>query len=296
MERDSLSERQKMKVRILTAIGIAVFGIPLLIFSDYVIYPIALGLLCAIAAFELMRVFGVHKNWFVSIPTYVMTALLPIVYFLTVPKNAPREEVYGYIVTLFLAVAVYILYLAAVAVFSGGRLPFSTLALTFASVTYITFAFNALAMLRYMPYGAYIYLMVFIGAWTCDTFAYFTGRLFGRHKLAPTLSPKKTVEGSIGGMLFTVGGFALYGFIIECVDKNVEANYLALCLIGLALSVVSQIGDLFASLIKREYGVKDYSRMLPGHGGVMDRFDSILAVSIVLLVLCYFFTPFTFVF
>ena len=284
-----------MKVRILTAIGIAVFGIPLLIFSDYVIYPIALGLLCAIAAFELMRVFGVHKNWFVSIPTYVMTALLPIVYFLTVPKNAPREEVYGYIVILFLAVAIYLLYLAAVAVFSGGRLQFSTLALTFASVTYITFAFNALAMLRYMPYGAYIYLMVFIGAWVCDSFAYFTGRLFGRHKLAPTLSPKKTIEGSIGGMLFTVGGFALYGFIIECVDKNIESNYLALCLIGLALSVVSQIGDLFASLIKREYGVKDYSRMLPGHGGVMDRFDSILAVSIVLLVLCYFFTPFTFV-
>ena len=74
------------------------------------------------------------------------------------------------------------------------------------------------------------------------------------------------------------------------------ANYLALCLIGLALSVVSQIGDLFASLIKREFGVKDYSRMLPGHGGVMDRFDSILAVSIVLLVLCSFFSPFTFVF
>ena len=285
-----------MKVRILTAIGIAVFGIPLLIFSDYVIYPIALGLLCAIAAFELMRVFGVHKNWFVSIPTYVMTALLPIVYFFTVPKNAPREEVYGYIVPLFLAVAVYILYLAAVAVFSGGKLQFSRHALTIASITYITFAFNALAMLRYMPFGSYIYLMVFIGAWTCDTFAYFTGRLFGRHKLAPTLSPKKTIEGSIGGMLFTVGGFALYGFIIESVTDNIVANYLALCLIGLALSVVSQIGDLFASLIKREYGVKDYSRMLPGHGGVMDRFDSILAVSIVLLVLCYFFTPFTFVF
>lgn len=285
-----------MKVRILTAIGIAIFGIPLLVFSEYVIYPIALGLLCAIAAFELMRVFDVHKNWFVSIPTYVMTATLPCIYFVTVPKNAPREEVYGYIVTLFLVLAIYLLYLAAVAVFSGGKLRFSKLALTFASITYITFAFNALNLLRYMPYGSYIYLMVFIGAWVCDSFAYFTGRLFGRHKLAPTLSPKKTIEGSIGGMLFTVGAFALYGFIIECVDKNTDANYLALCLIGLALSVVSQIGDLFASLIKREFGVKDYSRMLPGHGGVMDRFDSILAVSIVLLVLCSFFSPFTFVF
>ena len=285
-----------MKVRILTAIGIAVFGIPLLIFSNYVIYPIALGVLCAIAAFELMRVFDVHKNWFVAIPTYIMTALLPCIYFLTVPKNAPQEEVYAYIVTLFLTLAIYLLYLAAVAVFSGGKLQFSRLALTFAAITYITFAFNALALLRYMPYGSYIYLMVFIGAWTCDTFAYFTGRLFGRHKLAPTLSPKKTIEGSIGGMLFTVGGFALYGFIIESTVEYIEANYLELCIMGLALSVVSQIGDLFASLIKREFGVKDYSRILPGHGGIMDRFDSILAVSIVLLVLCYFFSPFTFVF
>ena len=285
-----------MKVRILTAIGIAVFGIPLLIFSNYVIYPIALGVLCAIAAFELMRVFDVHKNWFVAIPTYIMTALLPCIYFVTVPKNAPQEEVYASIVTLFLTLAIYLLYLAAVAIFSGGKLQFSRLALTFASVTYITFAFNALALLRYMPYGSYIYLMVFIGAWTCDTFAYFTGRLFGRHKLAPTLSPKKTIEGSIGGMLFTVGAFALYGFIIESTVEYIEANYLELCIMGLALSVVSQIGDLFASLIKREFGVKDYSRILPGHGGIMDRFDSILAVSIVLLVLCYFFSPFTFVF
>ena len=284
-----------MKVRILTAIGIAIFGIPLLIFSDYVVFPIALGLLCAIAAFELMRVFDVHKNWFVAIPTYLMTAVLPFgVYFADLGSTeAATANFNTYITVLFLAVGVYILYLAAVAVFSGGRLQFSKLALTFASVTYITFAFTALAMLRYIHHGAYIYLMVFIGAWVCDSFAYFTGRLFGRHKLAPTLSPKKTVEGSIGGMLFTVGAFALYGFIIECVDRGIESNYLALCLIGLAVSVISQIGDLFASLIKREFGVKDYSKMLPGHGGVMDRFDSILAVSILLLVLCIFFSPFT---
>lgn len=287
-----------MKVRILTAIGIAVFGIPLLVFSEYIIYPIAVGLLCATSAFELMRVFGVHKNWFVSIPTYLMCALVPFCVYLTdirTSGDGAYSKIYNYIALMFTTVAVYILYLAAVSVFSGGKLLFSKLAMTFASVTYILFAFTSLSLLRYMPHGAYIYLMVFIGAWVCDSFAYFTGRLFGKHKLAPTLSPKKTVEGSVGGMLFTVGAFALYGFIIECVDKNVEADYLALCLIGLALSVVSQIGDLFASLIKREFGVKDYSRMLPGHGGVMDRFDSILAVSTVLLILCFFFSPFTYV-
>lgn len=83
----------------------------------------------------------------------------------------------------------------------------------------------------------------------------------------------------------------LYGFIVESIT-GINARYLILALIGLILSVVSQIGDLWASLIKREYGVKDYSRMMPGHGGIMDRFDSVLAISTVLMALCMVLPPF----
>ena len=278
-----------MKVRILTSIGMAVFGLPLLIFSDYVIYPIAVGLLAAIASFELMRVFGIHKNLAVAIPTYVLTSLLPFFSY----RKYFDISTETYMLILAVSVFFYLLYLAAVAVFSRGKLQFSTLAATFAAVAYVAVCFTSMSLLRYMPYGEYLFEMIFIGAWSCDTFAYFTGRLFGKHKLAPELSPKKTVEGAIGGIVCTVGAFALYGFIIECVNPHLDANYLVLCIFGLLLSVVSQVGDLFASLIKREYGVKDYGRMLPGHGGVMDRFDSILTVAIVLMVACVLFNPFT---
>ena len=128
--------------------------------------------------------------------------------------------------------------------------------------------------------------MPFIGAWVSDTFAYFTGRLLGRHKLAPAISPKKTVEGSIGGIVFAVAVFAAYGLILA--SRGFSPNYLALCLAGLFVSILSQIGDLALSLIKREYGVKDYGKLFPGHGGVLDRFDSVIATAPIILILSLF--------
>ncbi len=277
-----------MKVRILTAIGIAVFGLPLLIFSDYAVYPIALGILCAISSFELLRVFEMHKRLTLAIPTYIISALLPVF------SYTPFFGIDGstYMLILALVIFSYLLYLAGYAVLSRGRLSFASLSACFTAVAYVTVCFTSMSLLRYMNNGEYLFELIFIGAWMCDTFAYFTGRLFGKHKLAPELSPKKTIEGSIGGMIFSVGGFALYGFIIECVNPLLDANYLILCILGFVISAIAQIGDLFASLIKREHGIKDYSKILPGHGGILDRFDSILIVSPVLMVACILFPPF----
>ena len=170
-------------------------------------------------------------------------------------------------------------------------LEFGDVAAVFISVTYVTVSFTSMALTRYMKNGVYIFALVFVAAWMCDIFAYFTGRFFGKHKLAPHLSPKKTVEGSIGGIIFAILGCMLYGFVVSKAT-GLGASYLVLALLGLVLSIISQIGDLWASLIKRERGVKDYSRMLPGHGGVMDRFDSILAIATVLMAVCMVFPPF----
>ena len=159
------------------------------------------------------------------------------------------------------------------------------------AVTYVSVSFSAMSLTRYIKNGEYVFAMVFIAAWSCDVFAYFTGRLFGKHKLAPHLSPKKTVEGSIGGVIFAILSCVLYGFIIHKAT-GLESNYVVLGVIGLVLSVFSQVGDLFASLIKREYGVKDYSKIMPGHGGIMDRFDSILSISSILLLICIICAPF----
>lgn len=292
-----------MKERVITSIGIGVVVIPILIFSRYIVYPIFLGLLAAIAVWELLRVFGFEKRYEISVPSYMVAGFLPIFAhdFFTGGKTG------DYILVLGAAIFTFLLYLVAACVVGKELimrknaekedskkqhiLEFGDVAAVFISVTYVTVSFTSMALTRYMKNGVYIFALVFVAAWMCDIFAYFTGRFFGKRKLAPHLSPKKTVEGSIGGIIFAILGCMLYGFVVSKAS-GLGANYLVLALLGLVLSIISQIGDLWASLIKREHGVKDYSRMLPGHGGVMDRFDSILAISTVLMAVCMVFPPF----
>ena len=291
-----------MKERVITGIGIGIVGIPLLIFSEYIVYPIFLGLMALIGVWELLRVFGLHKSYDISIPAYLIALLLPI---FAHDSITPTEGQGDYLLITATVVFAFLLYLIAVCVFKKERqlsaaerdssevriIGFGDVAAVFTSVAYVTVSFTAMSLTRYMQNGGKIFGLVFIAAWMCDTFAYFTGRLFGKHKLAPNLSPKKTIEGSVGGIFFAVIGCIVYGLIIEA-TTDLRANYLVLGALGLVLSVVSQIGDIWASLIKREHAIKDYSRMLPGHGGVMDRFDSILAISTPLMAVCMKFPPF----
>jgi phosphatidate cytidylyltransferase len=116
----------------------------------------------------------------------------------------------------------------------------------------------------------YVVWLIFIIAWSTDTFAYFTGLLFGKHKLAPIISPKKTIEGAIGGIV----GCAVSTFIFSIIFIP-EIAVISI-LFGILGSVISQLGDLNASMIKRSNGIKDFGYIIPGHGGILDRFDSIL--------------------
>lgn len=134
---------------------------------------------------------------------------------------------------------------------------------------------------RMMENGIYIVWLVFIASWACDTCAYFFGVLFGKHKLAPVLSPKKSIEGSIGGIFGSaVVGF-LYAFVlyksgVTFVEGDVLRAFPIIAAVG---SVLSQIGDLAASGIKRNNDIKDYGKLIPGHGGIMDRFDSVIVTA-----------------
>jgi phosphatidate cytidylyltransferase len=141
-------------------------------------------------------------------------------------------------------------------------------------------------------FGVFLVVLVFVISWVSDTAAFAVGSLIGKHKLIPEVSPKKTVEGAIGGVVFSALLCPLYGLGLDLIIENIQVNYLYLFLFGLVLSVVSQFGDLMASLIKREYGVKDYGRIFPGHGGVLDRFDSVIAVSTILMILSTVLPPF----
>jgi len=131
---------------------------------------------------------------------------------------------------------------------------------------------------RIHSYGEYFVWLIFISAWACDTFALFAGVMFGRHKLAPVLSPKKTVEGSIGGVLGAILTAIVYGYVIShFTSVNEEINIVFLCgVIGGFGAVFAQLGDLTASAIKRHTGIKDFGKVIPGHGGIMDRFDSVI--------------------
>ena len=275
-----------MKIRAITSLGIAVVGIPLLIFSKYLIFTVALSLLAFLATFEMLRALGLGKIYYISVPAYLLALALPFpTYFM-----AGKETTY--ILILALSFFAYLLYLFALAVFMRGKIKYSEIGEAFMSVVYVVASFTSFGILRYLENGLWCLSLVFVGAWGCDVFAYLVGSMIGRHKLIPEISPKKTVEGSIGGIVFATGGFALFGWIISMTTSLVP-NYLVLLIAGFASSIIAQIGDLIASFIKREHGVKDYGRILPGHGGIMDRFDSALAVTTSLMVICLLFPPFS---
>jgi phosphatidate cytidylyltransferase len=144
---------------------------------------------------------------------------------------------------------------------------------------YVAFPLSFICFTRSRPWGeAYVWL-IFISAWGSDTFAFFTGRALGRHKLTPILSPNKTVEGAVGGL----AGAALAGFLYAWLRFGLlagggfPAGPAALCTAVAAVGAVfSQVGDLAASAIKRHTGIKDFGKIIPGHGGLLDRFDSVL--------------------
>ena len=187
-----------------------------------------------------------------------------------------------------IAVMLYLMYLFAFVIFSHGKILYTDAVTLCLSVFYILLGINMLVFIRDFPKGEYIYLLVFIGAWITDTFAYFVGVLFGKHKLIEDVSPKKTIEGSIGGTIFCAIGFVSLGLVVGAIDASVKPNIILLVISGLLVAVISQLGDLIMSVIKRHYGIKDYGRLLPGHGGALDRFDSILAVSLGVASMCIF--------
>lgn len=277
-----------MKRRVFTGAIIVAVALPIIIFSEYVIYPIALSLFCLAAIHELLKVAEVTNQYSICIPSYIIALAMP--FFAFFAPGGHREK---YIYILAATVILFMLYLFALMIFRKGFLPYKKVAEIYMIVSYVVISFTALSLLRYIEHGRFVFFLVFIAAWGCDTFAYLVGTLIGKHKLIPEISPKKTVEGAIGGTIATMLLFALYGFLVGRYWGNgTQPRYGLLIAYGFVLAVVGQIGDLIASAIKREHGIKDYGNILPGHGGIMDRFDSILAVSTVLIMLAEMHSPF----
>lgn len=271
-----------MKQRLITAVfGFAVL-IPLMIFSDTPVFAVAVALLAAIGVFEMIGCIGLRRKLEVLLPSLIIAFAVPIMSRYIVKLNGKISYCLAVIAAVLF---IYMYYLMVLAVVSKGTKSIMDMALVFLTTAYISIGFASVLMLRDLPHGQFLYLLVFIGAWVTDGAAYFVGRAFGKHKLIPDVSPKKTVEGAIGGSIFCALSFLAYGLVVAHFSDS-TVNAVEIIIAGLIISVISQFGDLIASLIKRHYGIKDYGKIFPGHGGVMDRFDSIISIAPFLLMLC----------
>ena len=279
-----------MLKRIITAIVALCVFVPIVIYSETWVFPAAISLCAAIGIIEMLGCMGQKKNAFFSIPLCLVAIFAPL--YVRYTHDGGRE-IFDALMLLVGISFITALYVFGVAVFANKKIAVTEAGLLFATSFYIIAAFTSIVYIHdFISQGVHIYLLAFICAWVTDSFAYFSGRLFGKHKLIPTVSPKKTVEGAIGGVAFCVIGMLAFGFIIERFfnpDGSIQANYLVLAISGVFISVVSQIGDLIMSLIKRHYGIKDYGKIFPGHGGILDRFDSVLAVTLILAFICTYF-------
>lgn len=264
-----------MLKRTITSICAIILFIPICWFSDTFIFPAAMSVLSLAAVYEMLGCVGMRKSPAVAIPSYLLAVVLPLLSLFTDESTIPLT---------FACCVVYLIFIFAAVIFSRGKMDYTIASSAFMGIFYIAVSFTCIVLLR--EASDYLYLLVFIGAWTSDTFAYLCGRLFGKHKLIPEVSPKKTVEGSIGGMIFAGVAFVIYAVIItKFFDTNANPNYIIMAGAGVVVSVISQIGDLAASVIKRRFDIKDYGWIFPGHGGIMDRFDSVLLTAPVLYIM-----------
>lgn len=275
-----------MKQRIITAVVAFFVLLPVLIFSDTFIFPLGLAVCAVLSVWEMFACVGLKNAWLFTAPMYVLGAAFPFLI-----RYLPDRDLLAPIAIC--AAVVWTLYAFTVLIFSHGKYPLEAVFVASFSLFYIFIGFNAILFIHDCePGGKYLYYICFLGAWITDIFAYFCGRAFGKHKLIPDVSPKKTVEGSIGGTVFCILVMVIFGFVVEKLVPEISANLLIFAIAGVLVAVVSQIGDLSMSVIKRKYGVKDYGFIFPGHGGVLDRFDSVIAVSALLMVFSLFFNFF----
>ena len=236
------------KQRLISGIILVLIAFVTLYYGGFLTFFVV-GAISLIGVFELLRVIQMEKS-----------ALGVIVY-----TGSVLEQ---YVMPLALLVLILLI---AVYVFTFPKYEISSIAISYFALFYVTVMLSCIYRIRMLSDGAYMVVLVFLSAWGNDTLAYCTGRLIGKHKMSPILSPKKTVEGAIGGVI----GAGLLGCLYGLFAKQfLSVNYnLIVCAVG---GLISIIGDLGASAIKRNYDIKDYSHLIPGHGGILDRFDSII--------------------
>ena len=242
-------------VLVILALILILTGGDLLLVSSLVISYIGM--------FELYRVFKMEKEM-PAIIGYMMATI----YYINLR--------FPFIPDMMMFVLGCLVALMFVYVFTYPKYKTEQILAAFFGVFYVAVMLSYVYQTRQMNFGVYIVWLIFLCSWVCDTCAYFVGVLIGKHKMAPILSPKKSIEGAVGGVVGTGLLTVLYGNVIKDtmgLDTNGIVALAVICMIG---ALISMVGDLTASANKRNYDVKDYGTLIPGHGGILDRFDSVI--------------------
>lgn len=266
-----------MKTRIITAIlAIVVILVPCLVFLHSFVLPLILGIFSAIAVYEIINATG-GKNKILLALSCITAAAVPFIFHFDIEiPFMPVAVIYtlAYLIIMVPMHKITKFNDVITALFATVTVPCSLSIFVLLRDTYISqpdrFSKST---------GVFLILLAMFCAWMTDTFAYFTGKFLGKHKLCPNVSPNKTIEGAVGGVIGNMIASSIMFIIFDKFFFSVHTLALwQIIIISAILSVISMFGDLSASLIKRNHGIKDFGNIFPGHGGVMDRIDSCLFV------------------
>ncbi|OJU09514.1 MAG: hypothetical protein BGN88_14850 [Clostridiales bacterium 43-6] len=269
-----------MKQRMISGVIAAFLFALALTFRDSIGFNIAISILSIIAIWEIFVATKYMNNKLLLTVCMIFAGCVPFFrnpYF-TIARNT--------------ACFIFVLLIFSVMLYERKTITLEQIGLIFMLVLIIPFAFSSLIYLKDLPSelnsrnymakdGLFFVLLAAFGAWVTDMGAYFVGKFFGKHKLAPTISPKKTIEGAAGGVVLNLVVYIIAGFIWQAmvVDGHGGVQIIPLAFVAILASLIAMLGDLSASFIKRSCHIKDFGNIMPGHGGVLDRFDSILLVA-----------------
>ncbi len=247
--------------RLLSGIVLVILTATSLVFGGTYLFLLML-LISIIGMTELYKIYGIEKS-ILGFGGYFSA----IIYYLSIYFDFGEYSYTILVISLIILMTIY--------VFTYPKYKVEQVTMGFFAIVYVAVMLSFIYRIRVMNDGVLYVWLVYVCSWGNDTCAYLAGRAFGKHKMSPKLSPKKTVEGAIGGIL----GSVLLGFIYAmCIKNNltVDNAILAICVASAGGAALSIVGDLAASAIKRSHNVKDYGKLIPGHGGILDRYDSVV--------------------
>jgi len=266
-----------MKPRVKTAIFLVLFFVPAFIIGGWVL-DVVLGMLGLVSTYELFKMFKLKSN--VPIIVLIVELFLSALMFFLITyhyKNILSLEWVFYALIVVVLIGALLLVLV-------DKFETDDFGRYLVSILYPVIGFSALSALRFLSLEVIGFLFVVTSM--TDMFAYYFGIKYGKHRLAVKISPKKSIEGAIAGIIFAVLFAIGYIYLVDLeVIGNINLNIFVSIILIITISVFGQTGDLVASKLKRGYGIKDFSNLFPGHGGVMDRFDSAILASIILILI-----------